>query len=92
MTTTEITVGYERKFSDGNYGSEGVSLSATLKGDDGELTDELAIDCTSRLRAVVLALLASSVAPRVASAAQYELNPPPPRPKGRDFEPDESPF
>src|SRR6266498_493697 len=85
-TATTITVQYERKFSDGNYGSEGLSLSWTVTYTDN---DELAIDedianarcahITTILRNAVLEQLAKSEAERVAWAANRELNPPAPR-------------
>jgi len=37
-----MTVQYERKFSDGNYGSEGLSLTWTATYDDGD--SDLAAD------------------------------------------------
>lgn len=83
---TDITVHYERKFSDGNYGSEGLSLSWSVTYED---TDDLACDqevvdarcrlIASTLREAVLTQLANSEARNVAWAAQRELNPPPPR-------------
>lgn len=73
---TDINVQYERKFSDGNYGSEGLSMSVTI---DEVVTDEEALDIAHRLRRTVLSFLAASEARNVAYAAQRELNPPPPR-------------
>lgn len=73
---TDINVQYERKYSDGNYGSEGLSMSVTI----GEVvTDEEALDIAHRLRRTVLSFLAASEARNVAHAAQRELNPPSPR-------------
>ncbi len=100
---TDITVQYERKFSDGNYGSEGLSLSWTVSYDDS--ASELAADpevirarcahIAASLRASVLTELAKSEARNVAYAAQRELNPPPPRvpvAAGQNYDPEESPF
>ena len=75
----EITVGYERKFSDGNYGSEGLSVSITIPVEVAEITTETLLDKAHYVRRTVLSFLAGSSAPRVASGASYELNPPPPR-------------
>lgn len=95
MNETQITVGYERKFSDGNYGSEGLSLTYTASYEIGE---DLAIDeemirlrCESlavRLRETVLTELAGSAAERVAWAASRELNPPP-KPASSPSRPDD---
>lgn len=74
-SSNTITVTYERKFSDGNYGAEGLSLSVTIAD---RVTDEEALDVAHRVRRTVLSFLAASAASRVASAARFELNPPPP--------------
>ena len=77
----EITVQYERKFSDGNFGSEGLSLSWTTAYDDGDIAIDpelIAMRCTAisdALRSAVLSELAKSTAPRVANQARYELDP-----------------
>ena len=81
--TTQLTVTYERKFSDGNYGSEGLSLTYTATY---EIGDDLAIDeemirlrcesLTRHLREAVLTELAGSAAERVRWAAKRELEPP----------------
>jgi hypothetical protein len=74
-----VTVLYERKLSDGNYGSEGLSMAVThsLDHDDllklGHLLEQAARD----VRRLVLSELARSSAPRVARAAAEELNPRP---------------
>jgi hypothetical protein len=84
--TTQITVSYDRNFSDGNYGSEGLSLTYTATY---EIAEDLAIDesmisarcqsLTRNLREAVLGELAHSGAERVAFMARRELDPPPPR-------------
>ena len=104
MSETQITVQYERKFSDGNYGSEGLSLTYTASYEIGA---DLAIDeeviglrcasLTARLRDAVLTELAHSAAERVAWAAQRELNPPKPvavpsGPDGAPAEVEDMPF
>lgn len=75
---TEITVSYERKFSDGNYGSEGMALTATVTVDQSE-ADLAVSNWRAWLRSRVLQALSESESPRVAAAANYELSPPPPR-------------
>lgn len=74
---TEITVTYERKFSDGNYGSEGVSFSVTIPGDNAMAQFQSTHDI---LRSFVLSALAKSAAPMVARVAARELNPQAARP------------
>ena len=74
----EITVQYDRKFSDGNFGSEGLSLTWTTTV-DSELLIERCSAISRALREAVLTELAKSAAPGVANAAKYELNPPTPR-------------
>lgn len=83
-----VTVHYERKFSDGNYGSEGLSMSWTVDYDDSG--NDLAADpavvngrcevIANALRTAVLGQLARCGANNVAWAAKQELNPPPPPP------------
>src|SRR4051794_16250532 len=82
-----MTVQYERKFSDGNYGSEGLALSWTVTyEDDSDLAADPPIvearchEIGSALRAAVLSFLSTSAARNVGYAAQRELNPPPPPP------------
>jgi hypothetical protein len=94
---TDVTVQYERKFSDGNYGSEGLSLSWTVTHEDtGDLAaDPPVVDARCRaigsaLRAAVLSFLSTSEARNVAFAAQRELNPPPPRAPAGPAAPTES--
>ncbi len=78
---TDITVQYERKFSDGNYGSEGLSLSWSVTYDDGDsdlAADQTVIEArcahiTKALRASVLSELAKSRSNRVSLSAEYEL-------------------
>ncbi len=81
MADPQITVQYERKFSDGNYGSEGLSLSWTgpYVESDKYVIAAMYAQIAGGLRATVLTELSKSAASRVASAAAYELNPPPPR-------------
>jgi curli biogenesis system outer membrane secretion channel CsgG len=84
---TDVTVQYDRKLSDGNYGSEGLSMSWTVTYDDSD--NDLAADqavvssrCQvigSAIREAVLSFLSKSEARNVAYAAQRELNLPPPR-------------
>jgi hypothetical protein len=74
-----ITVLYERKFSDGNYGSEGLSMAAVASVDQSDLDNGALQVLAARLRRDVLNELAKSAASRVASSAGYELNPPSPR-------------
>ena len=69
MTDVEVTVQYERKFSDGNYGSEGCSLTWT-----GPMDQDYATILAS-LRVQVLAFLSRSGAPEVAWKAEHELSP-----------------
>lgn len=81
---TDVVVTFERKFSDGEYGSMGLSMSWTVTYDDSE--NELAADprlmasrlavITDGLRAAVLGELAKSGAQRVAYAAKRELEAP----------------
>jgi hypothetical protein len=72
MSVREVTVTYERKFSDGNYGSEGLSLSVTVTEN---LNDEQALDVADSLRKTVLSFLGGSAAERVSIMARRELNP-----------------
>jgi hypothetical protein len=69
MVETQITVSYERKLSDGNYGSEGCSLTWTGPHDQdyGSIV--------AALRVQVLAFLSRSGAPEVAWKATHELQP-----------------
>jgi hypothetical protein len=73
---SQVTVHYERKFSDGNYGSEGLSLSWTV--DDADLAAGERIAAT--LRTAVLRQLARSAARPVAYSARQELDGPRPEP------------
>lgn len=75
---TDITIQYERKMSDGNYGSEGLSVSMTETFEQPPSDDDLDV-LVRRLRVFVLVELSKSEARNVAYAAQRELNPPPPR-------------
>jgi hypothetical protein len=88
MNERQITITYERKMSDGNYGSEGLLMSLTLDLDaesfaqaqmEGVLLLDLLHDRAIQLRSAVLGELATSAAERVAWAANRELNPPAPR-------------
>jgi hypothetical protein len=90
---TDVTVQYERKLSDGNYGSEGLSLSLseTLETDPGD--DALDV-IFQRVRVFVLTELSKSQAERVAWAANRELNPPRAalRPAGPTESTEDAPF
>lgn len=79
MTESAITVTYERKLSDGNYGSEGLSMTITMPIEHAALGDGVLKRYARDLRTEVLSELAQSAAPGVAGAAAHELNPPPPR-------------
>jgi hypothetical protein len=79
-----ISVSYERKLSDGNYGSEGLSMMIMCPVDepDGSAADLHALaqelrDLAQELRDLVLSELADSPSPRVARVAAEELNPRP---------------
>jgi hypothetical protein len=89
MREMQITVQYERKLSDDNYGSEGLSMSLTVELDaesfaqaqeEGVLLLDLLHDRAVQLRQAVLLELSQSAAERVAWAANRELNPPKPTP------------
>ena len=69
IDATQITVTYERKLSDGHYGSEGCSL--TWMGPHDQPYD----DVLAALRVQVLAFLSRSGAPEVAWKAEHELSP-----------------
>ena len=82
-----LTIYYERKISDGNYGSEGLSVGVTVSLADDEPAEELLIDGTvpalaEKVRRAVLVELAASEAPRVAAVAAAELNGKLPQPGG----------
>ena len=85
------TVRYERKYSDGNYGSEGVSLELTFGIEDEVGGDELLAE-THRLRAVVLEFLSGSSSWTVANAAKRELKPPEPVAAGAEPDLEELPY
>jgi len=75
---SQISVSYDRKFSDGNYGSEGLSVSWT-SDELGEMGSE-EVEATLRpmvrfLRLFVLGRLADSASERVRWAANRELHP-----------------
>lgn len=77
---SQFTVGYERKLSDGNYGSEGLSMSWTWTNDDAaerEISGESIELAVAFLRKTVLAHLSRSAAARVAFEARRELDPRP---------------
>jgi hypothetical protein len=69
MAEVQISVSYERKLSDGNYGSEGCALTWT--GPHDEDYGSIA----AALRVQVLAFLSRSGAPEVAWKAKHELQP-----------------
>src|SRR5262245_58771308 len=74
---TTITVGYERKYSDGNYGSEGLSMMVSLPIEDYEGTGNVLKMYAALVREQVLGQLAKSPVPRIARVAAEELNPRP---------------
>ena len=76
MTDLQFTAQYERKFSDGNYGSEGLSLSVTVTISDEAEDWSTSEDYARDLRTMVLGFLATSRASQVAYAARRELNGP----------------
>ena len=80
MTDLQFTAQYERKLSDGNYGSEGLSLSVTVTISDEAEDWSTSEDYARDLRTMVLGFLATSQASQVAHAARRELNPPLPAP------------
>jgi hypothetical protein len=72
----QLTVSYERKFSDGNYGSEGLSASWTWDSDVDESNTEIEgmRAAANTLRDLVLHELSRSAAERVRWAANHELH------------------
>ena len=75
----EFTVSYERKFSDRNYGSEGVSASWTWDPHDQpdmHFPEDQVHNAVQILKTMVLGELARSAAESVRWAAEHELNPP----------------
>ena len=82
MTKPQFTVMYERKFSDGNYGSEGLSLAwtGTYEDDDPLVIGAKYAQVAAALRAHVLEQLARSAAERVRWAANRELHDREPKP------------
>jgi len=78
----ELTVQYERKFSDGNYGSEGYSMTWTWTpeedGGPGEALEAAAL----LLRHLVLTQLAGSLSSTVSFSAMRELHAKDPKPDG----------
>lgn len=68
-----VTVHYERKYSDGNYGSEGVSLTTVFGASDFDGNVDLEL---TSLRRLALEFLVKSASWTVAQAAQRELEPP----------------
>lgn len=91
MADTQITVHYERKFSDGNYGSEGLSFSWTVTYEensdlacDVEVVHARCREIAPKLRSAVLEELSKSGAGAVARAATRELFPTEPEPAAMD--------
>jgi hypothetical protein len=71
---SQFTAFYERKFSDGNYGSEGLALSWSWTNDDLEEGPGESLEAAMVfLRQTVLKKLAASRATQVAFAASREL-------------------
>jgi hypothetical protein len=77
---SELSVSYERKFSDGNYGSEGLSVSWSWDAADSEGPGEAIESVALMLRTTVLTQLANSAAERVRWAANHELHARDPKP------------
>jgi hypothetical protein len=73
--TPTVTVLYERKLSDGNYGSEGLSMAVSHSLEPSERLDDVLVSIARVMRQLVLGELARSAAPRVARMAEQELNP-----------------
>lgn len=69
----QYSVSYERKLSDQNYGSEGISASWSWSLDDSAIAPGAAIEW---LRSVVLGELARSAAEPVRRVAERELKRP----------------
>lgn len=95
MSDTVVSVSYERKFSDGQYGSEGLSMSWTVTyEDDTDLAcDSVMVEARcreigSKLRIAVLQQLGESRANRVAWAARDELQDPEPQLQGTTVMPE----
>lgn len=89
MSDTVVSVSYERKFSDGQYGSEGMSLSWTVTYEDetdlacdSEVVEARCREIGSKLRVAVLQQLSESRANRVAWSARDELHEPEPQLQG----------
>jgi len=91
VSDMQFTAQYERKFSDGNYGSEGLSLGVTVTISDEAEDSSTSEDYARDLRKMVLGFLATSQASQVAYAARRELNPPLPV-SGTPIELEEAPF
>lgn len=71
---TQITVTFERKLTDGNYGSEGVTASWTHDiDDDGDSGSEVYVAAHMLLKSFVLGALAESAAQQVSFVARKEL-------------------
>jgi hypothetical protein len=82
MSDTVVSVSYDRKFADGNYGSEGLSLSWTVTYEDetdlacdSEIVEARCNEIAAKLRVAVLQELSRSRAYQVARAARQELEP-----------------
>jgi hypothetical protein len=80
VSDTVVSVSYDRKFADGNYGSEGLSLSWTVTYEDetdeacnSEIVEARCNEIAAKLRIAVLQELSRSQARQVAWAAQHEL-------------------
>jgi hypothetical protein len=70
-----FVVSYERKFSDGQYGSEGLSLSWSWEPEDDEEPVTGQLETTVQfLRTLVLTELSKSAAEGVRYRANHELN------------------
>ena len=86
VNETVVSVSYDRKFSDGNYGSEGMSLSWTVTYEDetdeacnSEVVEARCSMIAAKLRTAVLTELGKSRSRMVALSARDELGLPPQR-------------
>lgn len=88
----QISVSYERKLSDGNYGSEGISFTSMFSVDPDENFNVGAFSSVvDSLRTAVLTELSHSAAERVAYIARRELSAgePPPQAAAANSQADE---
>lgn len=81
-----VSVSYDRKFSDGNFGSEGLSMSISQPFDHVDVTSDEMAKLAEWLRHNVLTRLATSRARMVALSAREELGLPPARVESKELE------